>query len=203
MKRWFTSDSHWAHANILKYCDRPFKDVYQMNEEMIWRWNNVVGKDDEVYHLGDFGFGKPGNLINIMQQLNGKIFFIRGNHDKTTLEANKKIHRFEWVKDYHLLKIEDAEVSDGYQYLFLCHYPMLSWNHSHRGSWQMFGDYPVLNFNDINAWDLYGHHHGSLSNKPKLITKPCQMDVGVDVWDFTPISYEKVKEVITKQNMNA
>lgn len=199
---YFTSDTHFGHGNIIKYCNRPFKNHWEMDEQMILNWNDLVSDDDEVYHLGDFGFGSPGYIINIMQQLKGKIYYIAGNHDKNVFKANKKIQRFEWIKDQFLLKVEDEEVSDGYQYLFLNHYPMLTWNHSHRGSWQLHGDYPVLKFNDLLTWHLYGHVHGGLSNKPNLKNSSAnQMDVGVDCWEYEPISYDKVKEIITRQNL--
>ena len=54
----FTSDHHFYHSNIIKYCQRPFHSVEEMNEEMIRRWNSVVGVDDTVYYLGDFSLAK-------------------------------------------------------------------------------------------------------------------------------------------------
>ena len=53
----FTSDTHFNHTNILRYCNRPFKTVGQMNETIITNWNNVVGPDDVIFHLGDFCLG--------------------------------------------------------------------------------------------------------------------------------------------------
>lgn len=82
MKHWLTADTHFWHANILKYCNRPFKDVEEMNTELIKRWNAVVGEDDIVYHLGDFCFGKKENVLEIVPKLNGKIDIVLGNHDK-------------------------------------------------------------------------------------------------------------------------
>ena len=65
MKRWVVSDTHFNHANIIQYCDRPFADVEQMNKELIKRWNNTVAKDDIVYQLGDFAFGSKEQLITV------------------------------------------------------------------------------------------------------------------------------------------
>ena len=81
MQHWITSDTHFCHANIIKYCNRPFKDVNEMNEELIRRWNAVVGKNDIVHHLGDFCFGKKENICEILPKLNGKIDLVLGNHD--------------------------------------------------------------------------------------------------------------------------
>ena len=66
MNRYFTADTHFGHGNIIKYCNRPFKNHLEMDDELIRRWNNVVSNEDEVYHLGDFEFGAPGYLIDIM-----------------------------------------------------------------------------------------------------------------------------------------
>lgn len=87
MNTWVTSDMHFGHANIIKYCNRPFSDVDRMNEVLIHNWNQRVKEDDIVYHLGDFcfkggvegGISKPQYWEN---QLNGKIIHIKGNHDR-------------------------------------------------------------------------------------------------------------------------
>ena len=77
----FTSDSHFYHGNIIKYCARPFADVDEMNNRLIDNWNSVVSKDDIVWHLGDFSFGKKDNIFEVFPKLNGKINLVMGNHD--------------------------------------------------------------------------------------------------------------------------
>ena len=82
MKTFFTADTHFNHANVIKYCARPFASIDEMNREMIARWNAVVGAKDTVYHLGDFAMGKPTEWPSFLRQLNGaKKFLSRGNHD--------------------------------------------------------------------------------------------------------------------------
>lgn len=81
MKTFLISDTHFMHSNILKYCNRPFKDVEEMNQEIIKRWNSVVSKNDIVYHLGDFAFGNLDYISDIVLKLNGRIRLILGNHD--------------------------------------------------------------------------------------------------------------------------
>lgn len=76
----FTSDHHFCHANIIKYCKRPFESVDQMNEEMVRRWNEVVGDEDTVYYLGDFSLAKQAVEL-FARRLNGEKHFIMGNHD--------------------------------------------------------------------------------------------------------------------------
>lgn len=73
-----TSDTHFGHANIIKYCNRPFAHVHDMNEALVENWNAVVGPDDEVWHLGDFAWNSAAGTL---ERLNGTKFLITGNHD--------------------------------------------------------------------------------------------------------------------------
>lgn len=79
MKLFIISDHHFNHYNIIKYADRPFMDIEQMNKYMIKAWNSVVNKSDFVFHLGDIGFG---NIKEILSELNGEKGIILGNHDR-------------------------------------------------------------------------------------------------------------------------
>lgn len=107
MTHWFTSDTHFGHTNIIKYCNRPFKDAQEMDEILIQRWNEVVKPSDHLYHLGDvtMGWGKSGEverLASILSRLNGKKRLILGNHDQFEVldyvaagfEKVKAVHRF-------------------------------------------------------------------------------------------------------------
>lgn len=168
---YFTADNHFSHANIIKYCNRPFDNAEEMDEVLIKNWNNTVTKNDTVYVLGDFCFKSKGRWKEILNRLKYKqIFFIKGNHDKKNIPGDI----FGWVKERYLLKVNDDRVKGGIQMIVLDHYPALSWNMSHYGSWQLFG-----------------HVHGNLNDKG--ILKPNQYDVGVDTNDFRPISYEELR----------
>jgi calcineurin-like phosphoesterase family protein len=182
-KLFFTSDTHFFHSNIIKYTNRPFSNREEMNEVMVARWNEVVPKDGVVFHLGDVSLtANPTALLELLARLNGQIYLIIGNHEKDAL--GKEFIRKRWTGIYDIAEIyvPDAEISYKKQHIVLCHYPMLAWNAGHRGSWQLFG-----------------HVHGGLSNKGVIKHHPAQMDVGVDCHDFKPISYQQVKEQITKQ----
>ena len=182
-KIWFTSDTHFNHANIIKYCKRPFDTVDEMNQLLIDNWNMVVSKDDLIICDGDFALGNSNSAIGILDKLNGHKILIKGNHEKAVL-SNKQARSYFDGGIYDLLEITilDEEVSDGFQDIILCHYPMVVWDKSHRGSWQLFG-----------------HVHGMLDGDKKL--SPNQMDIGVDSNGFRPISYQEVKEIITIQNL--
>ena len=79
---WFTADSHFSHANIIKYCNRPYSDAASMNKDMVKRWNACVKKDDIVWHLGDFCLGNKKEIEKIFKQLHGNIRIVLGNHDR-------------------------------------------------------------------------------------------------------------------------
>jgi calcineurin-like phosphoesterase family protein len=81
---WFTSDTHFSHANIIEFCGRPFANVEEMDREMVARWNARVQPGDTVYHLGDFAFGPFENIAKFRVQLNGAVTLVRGNHDRST-----------------------------------------------------------------------------------------------------------------------
>ena len=83
---WFTSDTHFYHENIIKYCNRPFANAAEMNDEIVKQWNSVVKPDDLVWHLGDFALGKKENVTEILPKLNGKINLVLGNHDHQKLK---------------------------------------------------------------------------------------------------------------------
>jgi calcineurin-like phosphoesterase family protein len=174
---YFTSDTHFGHINIIKYCNRPFEGIWTMDEQMIRRWNSIVKYDDEVYHLGDFGFYPTSELIKIRKQLNGAIHLIEGNHDRKALKDPVFRACFESVQPYLEIKVEDEEM-DNEQPIVLCHYAFQVWNRSHHGSWH-----------------LHGHSHGTLPSADNQ----ARLDVGVDSHDFTPWSYEEVKYAMTKK----
>jgi len=183
-KIWFTSDTHFNHTNIIKYCKRPFDDVEEMNQTLIDNWNMVVSEDDLIICDGDFSLGSSNNAISVLNQLNGYKLLIKGNHEKSVLGSKEAKEYFDaGIYDLLEIRVLDEEVSDGFQDIILCHYPMLAWDKSHRGSWQLFG-----------------HVHGMLDGDKRL--SPNQMDIGVDSNGFRPISYQEVKEIITIQNLD-
>ena len=172
----FTSDQHFGHHNIIKFCNRPFKDVEEMNQTMIQRWNEKVGPKDEVYHLGDLGLTKDKEAMKaILDQLNGTIHLIVGNHEGAALQHRKRFH---WVKDYYELKVKDETCKNGVQRIILFHYAMRVWRGSYRGNWH-----------------LYGHSHGNLPDAADQLA----FDVGVDCHDYYPLSYEEVRNIMLQK----
>lgn len=117
-KIFIISDTHFNHANVIPYCDRPFKDVAEMNEELIRRWNEVVAPCDIVYHCGDFILGDPKTIYDILPRLNGKIILTRGNHDS---KAKRAIYA-EFPEKIQVSDIEYLEF--GGLFFIFCHFPI-------------------------------------------------------------------------------
>ena len=187
--KYFTSDLHFYHKNILKYQpDRPWKTVEEMNEGIIANWNATVKPEDEIYILGDFAFAQPTAQIALLRRLNGKKYLVEGNHDEM---MNPELRaQFTWIKDFFELNVT---FDDGVkQRIILCHYAFRVWNKSHRG-----------------AWNFYGHSHGSLPPQGK------QIDVGIDatieyhkwfgtnagVKPFSPVSLDQIRVLLEKQDI--
>jgi calcineurin-like phosphoesterase family protein len=173
---YLTSDTHFGHKNIIKYSNRPYKDVHHMNQELVKNWNSVVGEEDVVFHLGDFGNTMSAkDMIHILNFLNGKIFLIKGNHEKSVLKKQYTRDRFEWIRDKYELEF-GKEKSD---LLVMCHYAHRVWNKSHFGSLH-----------------VYGHSHGSMEHTPWGKS----MDVGVDCNDYKPIALTKVIKILQSRD---
>lgn len=165
MRKFFTADTHFGHLNIIKYCNRPFDLEDEMTAELIKRWNEIVGNNDLVYHLGDFAFGSADYARWVRNQLKGRIILIRGNHEKPALEAHKRWHIFEEVRDYLTTEVNGTSV-------VLSHYPFRSWDKMHRG-----------------ALHFFGHVHGKLDRD----LLPGSLDVGVDSNNFYPWSEDQLE----------
>ena len=176
---WFTSDTHWFHANILKYCNRPFESVEAMNDELVANWNSVVKPDDHVYHLGDFCFGnvEKWNWCLEPGRLNGHIHLVLGNHDlERVFRDGTLIERFDTIDYQKILIIEGWTV-------ILNHFPFLSFS----------------NNLDHKVMQLFGHIHSGPDGIGNVMTggkEPQwnQYDVGVDNNNYTPVSWAQVKE---------
>lgn len=119
----FTADEHYGHANIIRYCNRPFKSVDEMNEDIIRKHNAVVMTDDVVIHAGDFSLAKVEIASKYVAKLNGHHIFLQGSHDHWLPRSALQI----WEKNI-----------DGI-YVVVCHYAMRTWARSHYNSWQLYG----------------------------------------------------------------
>lgn len=173
---YFTADLHLYHDNIRKYCNRPFDTVNEMHEVIVDNWNKKV-KDGIVWILGDVTFSiKNLELFFKKYKLNGELRLIRGNHEKKIKKADLYKY-FKTVDDLKTIKIEEQKI-------VLCHYAMLVWDCSPYGSWM-----------------LCGHSHGRLEEAGKNHKGNKLLDVGVDSFNFTPVSYEEIKEIMKQKEI--
>lgn len=125
---WFTADTHFSHKLLTRL--RGFEeDIGKHDSTLINNWNSCVQPGDEVYHLGDFALCRPDRLKSVRAQLNGQIYLIRGNHDKT---ADQCSDQFAWIKDVYNFKREGLKI-------WLSHYCHTVWKASHHGSWHLYG----------------------------------------------------------------
>lgn len=180
------AEREWKHYRL------PKKNVDEHDDALIENWNKMIKPHDRVYHLGDFCFCNPRDAHQILDRLNGQIFLILGNHDKTAKQVSG---RFIWIKDLFGLKVDDSDTERGRQEIVLCHYSMRVWNKSHHG-----------------AWHCFGHSHGSLPDYNK------SFDIGVDAVakrlaiqdgrdpeldthfeDYRPLTYEEIKCIMSEK----
>jgi calcineurin-like phosphoesterase family protein len=167
----FTSDTHFGHANIIKYANRPFNNIEEHDQALVDNWNAVVPeKGAQVFHLGDFLF--KASLRHLMDQLNGQIHLIQGNHDKRLFKGGGR-DLFASLSPYKEVKVQPPDEDAQPQMIVLCHYAFEVWNKSHYGSWH-----------------LHGHSHGTLPTG----NGKCRVDAGVDVWDYKPITFEQLQK---------
>lgn len=181
---WFTSDLHFGHRNIMKFCNRPWENVEEMDKALINNWNSVVGKDDIIFDLGDFAFASNSKWKYILNQLNGRHYLILGNHDVSRYPGNKTMELFERVEHQMIVKIDD-------RYVYLNHYPYLCYGGSYRG-------------HDQTVWQLFGHVHSRPNDTGKdhdrlSMLFPYQYDVGVDNNNYYPVSWNQIVDIINNQ----
>ena len=170
---WFTSDSHFYHANIIKYCNRPFASVEEMNEKLIENWNSVVGKDDLVWCLGDFCLGpdQKKHIPELVSKLNGRINLVLGNHDHNLVK---------FYYDAGFIRVYDRKVIIN-DFVILTHAPLMFLN------------------DNTPFFQIFGHVHDSELYPTFSKTSCC---VCVERHDYKPISWKKIKAEYEKLNGN-
>ena len=180
---WFVSDTHFGHANIIKYCNRPWNsgidengelivspnDVVAMDNEMIQKWNNVVGKNDIVWHLGDFALGGKEVAERVFPQLNGKINLVMGNHDH---------YKVSWYYDLGFHRVYDRKVIIN-EFVILTHAPLQFLN------------------NNCPFYQIFGHVHNSDAYQTWTKNSCCAC---VERHDYAPISWKMIKQKYDELN---
>ena len=182
---YYTSDTHFAHKNIIKYCNRPFESVEHMDQVLIDNINQKVKSNDVLYHLGDFAMLGRGPEIEVYNKLRDyrkrincrNIVLIYGNHDEYIKRDGYLREFFNGCYDY-------LEIKENNKDIILFHYAMKVWNQAHYG-----------------AWHLWGHSHYSLPDDPNALS----IDVGVDnpLCNFSPFNFDEIKEIMGRKTWKA
>jgi len=226
MTIFLTSDTHFGHANIIKLSNRPFRDVQHMNEMLIKNWNSVVGPEDHVYHLGDVALGTFEDSIKCLGRLNGIKHLVTGNHDRMFIDPDvKNIERatkykerflpqyaeyFKYIEEgtfdsegfptgaAELLLIPEIKVNvstgeNSYSsVLRMSHFPYTGDSHDKPR-------YDKIRPKDDGKVLLHGHTH-----QTNVVTRSAkgtlQVHVGVDSWDYFPVSLECVLSLISENS---
>jgi len=188
MTTFFTGCTHFHHANIIKLANRPFADVYEMDQIMIERWNRKVTDNDIVYHLGDIGwFSSATDAAHMLGKLNGEIILVQGNHDPH-------------VATQHYLEIEIHNTK-----LVLFHYPIEDWNGRWQGSIHLHchthsptfrnPSIPYVGSSSLRM-EIDGQNTLPSRYPPEL--KCNRFNVGVDATGFAPVSFAEIVEESTR-----
>ena len=175
----FTSDQHFGHRNIIKYCNRPFADTFAMDRWIINSWNEVVGDNDIVFILGDITMYPDGHKIKkLLDELKGKqIYIVPGNHDKPELGFRYLNDRYVILPDVVRVKFLKHEL--GNVEVMCSHCPLMTWPGRDKG-----------------VPNLFGHIHSGPRSTDGFDTNlpfwKNMYDVGVDNNDYTPVNLKNI-----------
>ena len=185
--RWFTSDLHFGHNNIIRYCNRPFADAEQMNDAIISKWNESVDPNDDVWVLGDLAMGHLRDTVPLAGHLNGRITLLCGNHDAPWLGRSAKTrarHRDLYLSTgMTVLPGESITIDIGGRSAVCSHFPYLGDSHDE----DRFIEHRPL---DNGEWLLHGHVHDVWRQNDR------QINVGVDAWGGELVSENQIGALI-------
>lgn len=184
-KIWFTSDLHFGHRNVIRFCDRPFIDEKDMGLKLIENWNEQVGENDIVFVLGDtFWFNDSRSIKKVLDKLNGKtIYMIPGNHDDFEHYHRVDTERIKLLPDIVVMWLQEFNSNKKHE-IWMSHYPMMTWPHRDTGAYQLFGHIHSKN----------GGRPGNFDQHLPLHWNQC--DVGCDKWNYKPVNWFCLKTLM-------
>lgn len=175
--KFYISDLHFGHKNVLTFDNRPFESIEQMNEVLVNNWNSVVKANDDIYVLGDM-FWNNNIIEEILPKLKGNKYLILGNHDRInkTMKDN-----FIWIKEMETIK-------DGDNHIVLCHYPIAHWKNQHYGYLHLYGH--IHTGRDTRPFETYG----DLCKKEEIPFECYNVGCMIDYMDYTPRTLDYIRE---------
>lgn len=191
MTTWFSSDLHFGHRNISRYCGRPFPDtdagVAEMDDALVARWNETVAPGDTVWVLGDVAMGLIDRSLANVERLVGELRLVAGNHDRCWSGAGTNEARARWRQRYHdvgfVTITEEERVRVGDTEVLLSHFP-------YEGDSHDDDRHPIHRPSDDGGWLLHGHVHSTWRQSGR------QINVGVDAWGGAPVAEDTLAELI-------
>lgn len=189
MKRWFISDTHFGHENIIRYSQRPFKNVDHMNQMLVHNWNDRVHPRDTVFHLGDVALGPWEKWDRILRSLHGTKVLVVGNHDRIFERMQPKVQaRFaplyaDWFRGG--VHRRHGGLVIGKTRVNLSHF-----DYDQDRYERTFPRIP-----DEGVPLIHGHTH-SKQQVTRSEKGTLQIHVGVDAWDYAPVSEEQVAALL-------
>lgn len=183
MSLFLTSDHHFGHQNIISFCNRPYRDITDMNRSLVDNWNDVVQPGDDVWVLGDFLMGNFEESSRLVKQLHGSITLIPGNHDRCWIKHTKYLA---WRQKY--LDIGIHHISDPF-HMYTDRF-WVEFNHFPFRTSDMYERYHIYRPINDGQWLFHGHVHDSWRRKDRMV------NVGVDVWHYAPVSFDHLMSVL-------
>jgi calcineurin-like phosphoesterase family protein len=170
-KIYYTGDLHFGHKNVLKFDNRPFETVEEMEKIIMDSWNSRVTDDDDIYILGDFAYRNEKSVDWYLKRLKGKKHLIIGNHDGEIRNSETALACFESVDK--MLYINESGNK-----ICLCHYPIAEWNGFHKGSWH-----------------IYGHIHNNKNDTYLFMkTRERALNAGCMINNYIPVTFNELVE---------
>ena len=167
----YTSDLHFGHSNVIGFDHRPFADRVEMEQTLIYLWNDRVQKDDDIWIIGDFCFRADKDPTYYLRKLKGRKHLIVGNHDGVILKDEKALSYFESVDKM-------THIQDHGEQIVMCHFPIADWNQMHHGSWL-----------------IYGHIHNRKDDTFEFMRKRERaLNAGCMINNYAPASFQELKE---------
>lgn len=203
MNYYFTSDQHFSHDKIIEYCNRPFKNTTEMNETIIKRYNSIVNDTDICFFIGDIGLGKRDELKLIIDSLKGIKILVLGNHDRYSTKFYYDCGFSVVCKNITIPKGKHGDklflthipARSYYQFFKLCLTYIKTMRKKKRSIKQIFNrlNRELKNYTKLDKhYTICGHVH------EKWKTKDTNINIGVDQWNFKPVEWNQIIDLINK-----
>lgn len=181
-KIFYISDLHFGHFNIIRYDNRPFRTVEEMDNILIENWNKTVSNDDTVYILGDISWHDESKTVEIFKQLNGVKVLIKGNHDN--IKRDSELSKcFASIRDYAELYLDKKRK------VIVSHYPIPFWNGQFRDAVHLYG-----HVHNSHQWNIFENWMNELRQLQDIPMRAYNVGCMMQWMEFTPRTLEEIIE---------